>query len=125
MMTRRSRSSIRAIVAGVVIAVGGAPWVGAEAQVGTVAAPTNVAEDVGLSDVSRTYSVTVADFNNDGVKDFFYVRHNPQLSTDIPPPSLYMGSRSGDFLDWNMALQALAVSWGGRDRHGCDVADVI
>jgi hypothetical protein len=69
------------------------------------------AEEAGLYEFTRTYGAVVTDFDNDGQKDIFLGRHGSA-------PRLYLNGGDGHFSESNER------TWGQRDRHGCDAADV-
>lgn len=99
---------------------------GARAQTTGGEAPVDVAAEAGLNEFSRSFSITVADFNRDTYDDFFYVRHDPQQNYQglpIPAPSLYRGSAGSTFTDFNQAPPAPRQSFGDKDRHGCAAGD--
>jgi FG-GAP-like repeat len=79
--------------------------------------PVNVAGEAGISEVVRTYSATVGDYDKDGDQDFLLVRHDPQAPKRgelIPQPSLYR-NQGGTFTDVN--------TFSGKDRHDCAFGD--
>ena len=92
-----------------------------EASVSTASvAPTNSgipvsavdkAADAGISQNTRTYGSTIADFNNDTEPDIFLGRHGGQ-------PRFYENTGNGHFQETNQGTFAQS------DRHGCDAADV-
>ena len=79
--------------------------------------PVDVAGEAGISQVVRTYSALVGDYDKDGDQDFFFVRHDPQAPARgelIPTPSLYR-NEGGTFTDVN--------TFTGKDRHDCAFGD--
>jgi FG-GAP-like repeat len=80
----------------------------------------NHASDAGFSEVGRTWSADVADYNGDGLQDFMYIRHNPQLAVQglpMPRPTLYKATPSGRYVDSGIGFQS-------RDRHKCTWGDI-
>jgi FG-GAP-like repeat len=102
-----------------------ATWVTGMAMSAALAAgPVDVAGEAGLTEVSRSFSVNVADWDGNGFEDLLYVRHTPETGASIPPPRLFLGQPGATFADWNQAPPAPSQSLpGGRDRHGCAASD--
>jgi hypothetical protein len=71
----------------------------------------DVAEQVGLAEVGKTWGGLIADFNADGFGDLFYSRHQHDR------PRLALGALDG-FTD------APVEGFDIIDRHGCAAADV-
>lgn len=89
------------------------------------ASPVDVADEAGLTEVSRSFSVNVADFDKNGVQDLLYVRHTPETGASIPAPRLFLGQSNSTFVDRNQVPPAPRQSFPpGRDRHGCAASDV-
>ena len=74
---------------------------------------SNVASDAGIAQLTRTYAVATADYNDDGRRDLLLVRHGPEEC--CPDPELYR-NQGGSF---SLHQQ----TWPVKDRHGCDFGD--
>jgi hypothetical protein len=93
-----------------------------EAQPAAVVAPVDVASQAGVSEITRTFSVNPADFNNDWSgkypDDYFFVRHNPQLGLCcLPQSTLWRNEVGGTYVD------AGTGPFGRTDKHGCAWGD--
>ena len=81
----------------------------------------NVASEAGISEKTRTFSLSTTDYNRDGKRDFFLVRHDPQdLGAHIPPSTLYRGTGSR----FQATPPSFQVNGKNTDKHGCDWSDV-
>jgi FG-GAP-like repeat len=76
--------------------------------------PINVAGQAGIAEVTRTYSITENDYNKDGRKDLWLVRHGPERC--CPQPKLYKNQGNGTFSPYQK-------TWPNKDRHVCDFGD--
>lgn len=74
----------------------------------------DVAHKAGVAEVTRTFSVSVTDYNADGRDDPMIVRHGPQKC--CPDPRLYRNKGGGSFVD-------IRQKWGHSDKHDCTWGD--
>jgi hypothetical protein len=83
--------------------------------------PVNMAPAAGLSVITRTFDVPVADWNRDGYDDVLVVPHDPDAlrtgTTHTSVPLFYKNTGTGTF-------QSVSSSFPGRDRHACSFADM-
>lgn len=78
----------------------------------------DVATETGVAEFTRTFAANVADYNGDGLEDFFLLRHCPDClkrGEPLPPPRLYR-NKGGSFVD--------VSGFRGFDRHDCPFGDV-
>ncbi|MCA1694901.1 MAG: VCBS repeat-containing protein [Actinobacteria bacterium] len=109
--------SVATLAGALLIPTGVAP---ASAQTVPQLGPVDVARQAGVYRYMRSWSVNVADVNNDGNPDMFVPEHDPESSQrgeNIPNPHMFMGSSTGHFTD---------RGWPGpvSDRHDCTWGDV-
>jgi hypothetical protein len=81
----------------------------------------NIADEAGLNDFYRTWSADVADYDRDGLEDFFYIRHDPQAPSRgelLPKPTLYKATATGVFKPAPITYPP------ARDRHSCIWGDI-
>jgi hypothetical protein len=81
------------------------------AQTAPAGGLVDIAANVGVAEVTRTWSADVADYDNDGREEWVFIRHNPQKAT-LPLPSVYDRKSGGTYTDVNFLKT-------GRDRHMC------
>jgi FG-GAP-like repeat len=84
--------------------------------------PVDIAPSLGISDVSRTFSATVEDFDGDTFEDALVIRHYPQLSPDIPQPRLWH-NRLNSAPPPLTTFEDLGANFPTKDRHHCTWGD--
>ena len=116
-----TRRGLLALSVGMVLATmssGAAPT--AERSGSELLGPVNVAREAGISQLARTWSANVGDYDGNRRDDFFLVRHDPQAiwyGGVLPRPSLYRNA-GGTFVEHT------ATRFTRNDKHDCAWGDV-
>jgi FG-GAP-like repeat len=77
----------------------------------------DVARNAGITEDTRTFSVSTSDFDKDGRPDIFLVRHNPDLGIKNLPASTLFRNTGRRFTNF------ITNGFGHTDKHGCAWGD--